>query len=337
MDVVAVIVNIVSIQTSLAVNHACCTSRKQPMSLPPGLEIDNKVTSSIHSSCCSIRIERMVLLIIKAGGQTIYKHQLDEETYLEWTTNDVRRTLRKHIKNFDKISKFWHFSPNEFDEKVSELTIRTEDNEFDSFQLDMYYDRASQPNASIEVFPPRMRQQPGLKRGEKPYPLLWEPPLIERRDTGSERGMGLFALHSIAPGTFITEYGGRILSHDEAVALDPCDKTHILPMYQGGPVFDGRQQGAYTYAWYASQGLTAQFANDKKGTGKKGNVDYKSQPGDYPGGEHLTPSGEKVPVAVRKFLVAKKEILAGEELLLLNYGPGHQKFEQECEEAKLRE
>jgi hypothetical protein len=97
-------------------------------------------------------------------------------------------------------------------------------------------------------------------------------------------------------------------------------------------VFDGRVHGAYTYPWYESQGLLAQFANDKRDTGRRGNVDYKSQRSAYPGGEHLTPEGDRVPVAVRKFLVATKDISVGQELLLLNYGPGHQKAEEECKE-----
>lgn len=184
---------------------------------------------------------------------------------------------------------------------------------------------------------PIMRKQGRLRAGEKPYPLLWDPPLIGRQDTGGVRGYGLYAWYPIKAGTFITEYGGEILTHDEAAALNPRDKTHLLPMYHCGPVFDGREHGSYSYDWYESQGLLGQFANDRKGTGLRGNVDYKTQRSAYQGGYHFTPCGEPVPVAVRRFLVATRDIAAGEEILLLNYGAGHQKSEEDAKEAKLRE
>lgn len=275
-------------------------------------------------------------IVITAGGQEVHALKLDRATYLAWTGKDLQEAMRENIPEYDRIAQFWRFR-GEDASPVSDLAVETPEGDL---EVAMHYEKQpARKRQPVVVDPgrPVMRKQPGLKLGEKPYPLLWDPPLVERRDTGTARGRGLFALHPIRTGTFITEYGGEILSHERATDLPACDKTHLLPMYQDGPVFDGREHGAYTYAWYESQGLLAQFANDKRDTGKRGNVDYKSQRSAYPGGEHLTPSGERVPVAVRKFLVATRNIAVGEELLLLNYGPGHQKFEEECREAQLRE
>jgi hypothetical protein len=262
----------------------------------------------------------MVRLLITASGQLIHETKLDRQ---HLTPSTVLQELRENITDFDTIFRFWHFPPEFVQEQPD-----------GSLLIDLYYRRDMELILAQE---PKLQDRGPLKRGEKPSPLIWYPPLIERRDTGTSRGMGLFALHRIKAGVYITEYGGKILTHEQASALDPCDKTHLLPMYQNGPVFDGRIRGAYTFEWYESQGLLAQFANDKRGTGKPGNVDYKGQAGDFPGGEHRTPKGGVVIVPVRKFIVATRTIAPGEELLLLNYGPGHQKFEEECEERRRAE
>jgi len=262
-------------------------------------------------------------LIIKAGGQPIHEVILDKETFFSWTTADVRRELEQSIRNFQIRSTYWRFDRDDQRDKAGKIAELSIVNGDDVYQLDMYYDRQANN---------KPRKPTALKRGEKPYPLIYNPPLIERRDTGTERGYGLFALRPITRYTFITEYGGRVISRQELDDMDPCDKNYILPISRTGGVFDGRIQGLYTYDWYESQGLLAQFANDKRGTGLKGNVDYKSQPA--VGGAHLTPSGEMIEIEQRKFLVATKDIAPGEELLLLNYGEGHQQWEEACEEAR---
>jgi hypothetical protein len=277
----------------------------------------------------------MVKLVIRADGQRVQTVEVLAAELATWTTVDVRNRLRETVRGFDVIGRFWRFSADDEEDASGQISALGVTLGEDTVYLEMYYDRRLEVLVGHpDIGAPEMRRQPGLKRGEKPYPLLWDPPLVERRETGTESGMGLFALEPIKKGTFITEYGGEILSHEDAAELHSCDKTHLLPMYQNGPVFDGRIHGEYTYDFYESQGLLAQFANDKRGTGRPGNVDYKSQGGDLPGGEHMTPEGQMVPVAARKFLVATKDIAPGEELLVLNYGPGHQKAEADCRKAR---
>jgi len=156
------------------------------------------------------------------------------------------------------------------------------------------------------------------------------PSLVIKESTISGGGLGVFTAVPLKKGDIVTEYGGEPLSYAEALALrKKKEDTHVICVEYSQSSLDGRVETEelyrkrfpnkawrcpYTLDYYADEHLVGSLLNDPYGSANSANV------------KHVVIFDERFPVSPNRapslnkvFVVATRDIDAGEELFL-NYG-----------------
>lgn len=140
--------------------------------------------------------------------------------------------------------------------------------------------------------------------------------LAVKESTIPNAGWGLFTEQPIKRGRTITEYGGKVVGHKEAVELlKQGEDTHLRSIAAMFQALDGRVTDEFPFCYYEENNLLGGFANSSPEPNAKYFV-----PRHRVGKVH--PYGGVAMHAV--YLTALRDIAAGEEIFV-SYGKSYNK------------